>query len=712
MKALAGAPAIHRVMQRLDRVRRADVRILATSTDPSDDALADAGARPGWTVVRGPLDDVLARFDGAAPADVDAVVRITADCPMVDPELVDRHIQVFLNEQPWAEYVSNAVVRTQPKGLDVEVVSRAMLSRAHREAVRDYDREHVLPWVQRRGRIVPVAQDVDLSSLRWTVDTPADYAAAAAIFDALGGAAFSSRDVYALLLEQPGLIHIRPDGTTTADERAEMARRIEAHLKADNRKLSNKSGAGRPVAGVTAAGRPVAGVTAAGRPVAGVTGAGRPAAGLTGAGRPVAGVTGAGRPVGPSAVGGTLAGESSMASSDANGANRASAALPFLPYGRQCVEADDVEAVAQVLTSDYLTTGPAVAAFEEAVAAAVGAKYAVAVSSGTAALHAACFAAGVGQGDRIVVPSAGFLATANCGRYLGAEPVFADCDPDTGLILPSEVERLCREEPVKAVFPTDLTGAPADVEAVAAAAGDAVIIEDAAHALGGTRNGRPIGGCDPEPRMAIFSFHPVKHVTTGEGGAVTFNDPALLEPLRQFRSHGMVRDPERLQYPSPGPWYYEQQLLGHNLRLTDIQAALGVSQLKKLSRFVTRRRALALAYDAQLAEVPWVQPVAESMRRDSALHLYAVLIDFDGLGISRKDLMIALRTKGIGTQVHYIPIPMQPYYRERGWTIDAFPGALRYYQRTLSLPLFPSMADGDVDRVVDGLKTAVRECGS
>lgn len=381
----------------------------------------------------------------------------------------------------------------------------------------------------------------------------------------------------------------------------------------------------------------------------------------------------------------------------------------FLPYGHHTIEPDDIEAVVRVLEGDFLTTGPMVGRFEDALAATVQAGGAVAVASGTAALHAACFVAGLGPGDQVIVPAVTFVATANCAALLHADPVFADVDPATGLVVPEEIERLCGPS-TRAVIPVHLGGTPADLAAIrtAAAAVGAAVIEDAAHALGATYDGRPIGSCSHSD-MAIFSFHPVKHVTTGEGGAVTANDADRLRRLRLFRSHGVERDPGRFGRDPPGPWYYEQQLLGHNLRLTDFQSALGLSQLAKLSRFVERRRALAARYDDLLAELPGVTPLpARERRAECAYHLYAVLIDFAALGVHRATVMAYLRRRGIGTQVHYIPLPLQPYYRDRGWNMDAFPGARRYYERTLTLPLYPAMGDADVDRVVEALDEALR----
>jgi len=376
----------------------------------------------------------------------------------------------------------------------------------------------------------------------------------------------------------------------------------------------------------------------------------------------------------------------------------------ILPYGRQCIDEEDVAAVVEALRSDYLTTGPRVAAFERGLAEALGVAHVVAVCNGTAALHAACGAAGLGPGDEVLVPAITFLASANCARYVGAEPVFVDVDPRSGLIDPEDAARKVNAK-TKAIIPVHLNGRPADLDAIheLAEAHELTVIEDAAHALGARYRATTIGDC-ARSDMAIFSFHPVKHVTTGEGGAISTADPELARRLAVFRNHGIERDPQRLEQPAPGPWYYEQQTLGFNYRITDLQCALGLSQLAKLDRFVARRQALAARYDRALASLAGVEPVAVGTAETrSAYHLYAVLIDFEGRGTTREAAMAELRARGILTQVHYIPVPAQPYYVARGARAADCPGAQAYYERVLSLPMFPAMGDGDVDRVVEAL---------
>ncbi len=377
----------------------------------------------------------------------------------------------------------------------------------------------------------------------------------------------------------------------------------------------------------------------------------------------------------------------------------------FLPYGRQTIEDDDVAAVAEALRGDFLTTGPTVEAFETAFAAKVGARHAVAVSNGTATLHLAMMALGVGEGDVCVVPSITFLATANCARYVGAEVVFADVDPDSGLITPDTLGRALngiRGKRVKAVLPVHLRGDVCDLPALKAmaSASGATLVEDAPHALGsvGTFDGvaHPVGD-GAYSSFASFSFHPVKTLATGEGGMLTTNDPDLAARARLLRSHGMVRQ------PGGDPWWYEMPELGFNYRIPDVLCALGLSQLKKLDRFVARRRALTALYARRLAErAPRVRLAASPAHSNPALHLLTVLIDFEAEGLSRRTVVDSLKASGIGTQVHYIPVHRQPYYAQRQGVAD-LPGADAWYRRCLTLPLYPTMADGDVDRVVDAL---------
>jgi UDP-4-amino-4,6-dideoxy-N-acetyl-beta-L-altrosamine transaminase len=381
-------------------------------------------------------------------------------------------------------------------------------------------------------------------------------------------------------------------------------------------------------------------------------------------------------------------------------------ALSFLPYGRQTIEDDDVAAVAAALRDDFLTTGPKVEAFETGFAAFVGARHAAACANGTAALHLAMLALDVQPGEVCIVPSITFLATANCARYVGAEVVFADVDPMTGLMTPrtlrEAVER-CGGRPIGAVLPVHLRGDLAELPALRQIAEDtgAALVEDACHALGSnmTFDNQPARAGDGRwSDMAVFSFHPVKTLTTGEGGMVTTNDAGLAARLRTLRSHGMVRP------PGADPSWYEMAELGFNYRLPDVLCALGLSQLAKLPRFVERRRALARRYEVALAPLkPTVWIAERPPWSDPALHLMTVLIDFEAAGTSRAEAMAALKARGVGSQVHYIPVHRQPYYVARYGAL-VLPGADAWYAHCLSLPLYPAMEDDDVDRVIGALR--------
>lgn len=392
-------------------------------------------------------------------------------------------------------------------------------------------------------------------------------------------------------------------------------------------------------------------------------------------------------------------------------------ALPFLPYGRQTIEDDDVEAVAQALRGDYLTTGPLIERFETAFAGAVGGKHAIACSSGTAALYMASRALGLGPGTTVIVPSITFLATASAPRLAGAEIVFADVDPDSGLMRASDLAgAIARAGEANAVFNVHLNGQCGEVEEIAAIArfNDLQVVDDGCHALGTSAAGARVGE-NAFSDMTVFSFHPVKTVTLGEGGAVTTNSDELAAALKRERNHGMTREADEFRNPDAfdaegkaNPWYYELIEPGFNWRVTDIQCALGLSQLAKLARFSTRRRALAAAYDALLAPyTPLVRPVAQQAQCTPTLHLYPVLIDFEKCGLARGEVMKRLAREGIGTQVHYYPVHRQRYYAERYGRIR-LPGADRYYARALSLPFFAGMAISDVSRVVETLARTLR----
>lgn len=395
----------------------------------------------------------------------------------------------------------------------------------------------------------------------------------------------------------------------------------------------------------------------------------------------------------------------------------------MIPYGRQSIDEDDVRAVADVLRGDLLTGGPAVDRFEAALAQAVAAPYTVSCSNGTAALHLAMLALGLGPGDAVVVPSVTFLASANAARYVGAEVRFADVDPETGLMTPETLRRaLDAQGPgrVRAIVVVHLNGQSADMARLAAIAReqDLAVVEDACHALGGAQivdgKAHPVGACAASD-MACFSFHPVKAIAMGEGGAVTMRDPNLADTLRRLRNHGMVRDPDVFEDKTqafdadgtPNPWIYEMPEPGFNYRASDIHCALGESQLRKLPVFMARRRALAAIYDDALASLaPELRPVPRGLTEHDGWHLYPVLIDFAALGRSRANVMRALRDAGIGTQVHYLPVHRQPYY-SRVYPNTVLPGADAYYDRCLSLPLFPGMTDDDVGKVVTSLTKAL-----
>ncbi|GJL97917.1 MAG: UDP-4-amino-4,6-dideoxy-N-acetyl-beta-L-altrosami ne transaminase [Hyphobacterium sp.] len=375
----------------------------------------------------------------------------------------------------------------------------------------------------------------------------------------------------------------------------------------------------------------------------------------------------------------------------------------FLPYGRQSIDQDDIDAVIRVLKSDFLTTGPEIDAFELALVKTTGATEAVACSNGTAALHLALAALGVGEGDVCIVPTITFMATANAVRYCGGRVVFADVDPDTGLMtratLAEAIERV--DGPVKAILPVHLAGQSCDMAALSDIAREAgaFIVEDACHALGTERRDGNVGDCRYSD-AATFSFHPVKTIAAGEGGAITTNDASLADRMRRLRSHGVTRNPDDFIGDANEPWRQEFHDLGWNFRLPDMCAALARSQLSRLDQFAARRRELAAIYDKGLTRLSnQLRPSARMRGQTPCWHLYVALIDFAGLGTNRTDVMNGLREREIGTQVHYIPVHSQKIYDERG----AFPGATGWYERCLSLPLYVGMKDEDVHRVIRAL---------
>jgi UDP-4-amino-4,6-dideoxy-N-acetyl-beta-L-altrosamine transaminase len=368
----------------------------------------------------------------------------------------------------------------------------------------------------------------------------------------------------------------------------------------------------------------------------------------------------------------------------------------MLPYGHQSIDDADIQAVVDTLRSDWLTTGPKVPQFEEEFAAWVGAKYAVSFSSGTAALHGAAFAAGLKPGDEAITSPMTFAATANCVLYQDAKPVFADISPDTLNVDPEQITARITAC-TKAILPVDYAGHPADLEAIQKIADQhkLVVIEDACHALGAEYRGRHVGNIAD---MTVFSFHPVKHLTTGEGGIVTTDNLVFAEMLRRFRNHGITSDARQRQ--TAGQWHYEMVLLGFNYRLTDISCALGLEQLKKLDTNLDRRREIAARYTTTFAKMPGIVPPATRSDTNPAWHLYPVRLDLTKLSADRGQIFRALRAENIGVNVHYIPVPRHPYYRDHlGYKAEDFPVAEDAYERLISLPMFHGMTDLDVQDV-------------
>jgi UDP-4-amino-4,6-dideoxy-N-acetyl-beta-L-altrosamine transaminase len=375
-----------------------------------------------------------------------------------------------------------------------------------------------------------------------------------------------------------------------------------------------------------------------------------------------------------------------------------------IPYSRQWVGEEEIEAVVSVLKSSFITQGPTVGEFEASFAKAVGARYAVAVSNGTAALHLSALALELKEGDEVITTPISFVATANAILYSGAKPVFADIEPTFLNIDPKEVAKKITRK-TKAIFVVHLAGHPAHLEALSGLCKQHQIqmIEDCCHALGAQYQGKPIGN-GGYSAASIFSFHPVKHITTGEGGMITTNDKKFYDRLCNLRNHGLTRDPDVLQEKCEGPWYYEMQNLGFNYRMTDIQAALGMSQLEKLDGFVNRRREIAGRYLRAWEDLDGVLLPNEQEGCLHSYHLFVLRLKSDSLRLRRREIFETLKKNGVGVQVHYIPIPRQPYYRDLGYRAKEYPRAEDYYESAISVPIFPKMSDEDVDFVIDIVK--------
>jgi UDP-4-amino-4,6-dideoxy-N-acetyl-beta-L-altrosamine transaminase len=389
----------------------------------------------------------------------------------------------------------------------------------------------------------------------------------------------------------------------------------------------------------------------------------------------------------------------------------------MIPYGKQYIDDEDIAAVVAVLKSDFLTQGPRIEAFESAFAKYVNVKYAVAVSNGTAALHIAALAAGVGPGNALITSPITFVASANAALYAGGRVVFCDVDPVTVNMDPTALEAALRVNPdVRAIVPVHFAGLPCDMKAIKAAAdrAGAVIIEDAAHALGGVyADGTMVGSCS-HSLMTIFSFHPVKAIAAGEGGLITTNDEATYRRLLRLRSHGINKMNDAFLVPEQAitdgvanPWYYEMREIGFNYRITDIQCALAASQLKKIDRFLARRRQLARSYDKAFEGLNNSRPAQPFDRDRSGLHLYVMRFDFDAIGMNRAQFMLKLREANIGSQVHYIPVPAQPHYRSLGFRPEDYPAALAFYHEALSIPLYYGLDDATQHKVIKTIKELV-----
>lgn len=380
----------------------------------------------------------------------------------------------------------------------------------------------------------------------------------------------------------------------------------------------------------------------------------------------------------------------------------------LIGYGHQSINDADIDAVVNVLKSDYLTCGPTTEEFERALEEVTGAKHVVAVANGTAALHAACLAAGIGAGDEVIVSPITFAASANCILYCGATPVFADIYPDTWNIDPDAIRAKITEH-TKAVIAVDFGGVPADFDEIRKICDefDLLLIEDAAQSIGSFYKGKPVGAIAD---ITTFSFHPVKTITTAEGGAVATNNDKLAERIKLFAKHGITRDRDLMTHPDEGEWYYEQLELGYNYRMSDLQAALGLSQLKRLTEFSKRRQEIVARYNKAFDSIPEVSFQYDERPDETARHLYCLRFDTDALDTDRRFIFDALCAEGIGVNVHYLPVYRLPYYEELGYKYDSCPRANAYYEQALTFPLHCDMQDDDVEKVISAVKKVVASC--
>lgn len=376
-----------------------------------------------------------------------------------------------------------------------------------------------------------------------------------------------------------------------------------------------------------------------------------------------------------------------------------------IAYGKQCIEQDDIDAVVETLRSDFITCGPKVDALEEKLCEVTGARYAVVVSNGTAALHLAALAAGFGEGDEVIVSSVTFAASSNCVLYCGAKPVFADIRPDTYNIDPESIKKLITPR-TKGIVAVDFTGQAVEHDAIREICKkhNLILIEDAAHAIGTKYKGRPVGSIAD---MTCFSFHPVKTVTSGEGGAITTNDEQLYHRLMRLRTHGITRNPEEMVHPTDALWYNEQVELGYNYRMTEFQAALLLSQLKKLPKFSARRKEIVEKYNKAFSEMPEIFVQREIPESDTTRHLYILRLNLDKLTCDRRQFFDALYAENTRPQVHYLPVYWHSYYEKLGYQKGICPNAEKYYEEVMSIPLYYSLTDADTDDVIRAVKKVV-----